>query len=145
MTDERLALVDRLAIRRSLRELVDAIKAERAEVERLTLDRCEITALRDALIDEQDERDAWRARAQAAEAENAEYKQFLEEHPRHLMNEWRAVKAGLAAVEGLLPRWKEGDFDLPPYTKGVMDGRHKCAAELSAALQAHNPGEQRTP
>lgn len=35
----------------------------------------------------------------------------------------------------LLPRWREGDFDLAPYVKGNMDGCHQCADELERALK----------
>ena len=44
------------------------------------------------------------------------------------------LEAQLEAVRKLLPRWREGDFDLPPYVRGKMDGCHECADELEAIL-----------
>ena len=44
------------------------------------------------------------------------------------------AQSKLDRVRGLLPRWREGDFDLPPYVKGKMDGCHQCANELESAL-----------
>jgi hypothetical protein len=50
----------------------------------------------------------------------------------------RAVEAEatVARVEPLVEKWKDGDFNLPDYTRGKMDGRHECAKELQAALKS---------
>jgi len=44
------------------------------------------------------------------------------------------LEAELKAVRGLIPGWKEGDFGLPDYERGKMDGRQECAKELQAVL-----------
>ena len=45
-----------------------------------------------------------------------------------------AAEAKLEAMRGLIPGWKEGDFNLPAYALGKRDGRHECADELEALL-----------
>jgi len=46
----------------------------------------------------------------------------------------RIQDALVGELRNLLPRWREGDFDLPPYVKGKMDGCHQCADELEAVI-----------
>lgn len=45
-----------------------------------------------------------------------------------------AAESTLARVKDLIPKWKEGDFDLPDYTRGKMDGRHECVKQLKSVL-----------
>ena len=44
------------------------------------------------------------------------------------------AEATVARIEPLVEKWKDGDFNLPDYTRGKMDGRHECTKELQAAL-----------
>lgn len=46
--------------------------------------------------------------------------------------------AMLDKCAALVERWREGDFDLPDYVRGKMDGCHQCAEELRALLDEND-------
>jgi len=57
-----------------------------------------------------------------------------EQHVKILNDQNAEIMGMMERVRGLLPKWKEGDFNLPDYTRGKMHGRHECAKELQAEL-----------
>lgn len=74
-----------------------------------------------------------RSKAEAAEARVAELEarvEPLQPFKKKILD----LEATIARLEGLLPGWKEGDFDLPDYTRGKMDGRHECVKQLKSVL-----------
>lgn len=80
------------------------------------------------------------AKLAAAEARVAELEKTRDDyldlinHARNISKELRAADERIEKARGLIPGWLEGDFDLPDYTRGKMDGRHDCAKQLMEAL-----------
>ena len=62
--------------------------------------------------------------------------------PLCLSDRVAGLEAKLADIAGLIPVWKEGDFNLPDYVRGKMDGRHECADELQAILNKEQIGHE---
>lgn len=122
-------------------KLTAALKAERARVVELENPN-PLVEIRVSPTEVYDPDGAtWKQRAYAAEAKLAA--EMASVH--RLAAKELELEATLARVKGLIPKWKEGDFNLPDYTRGKIDGRHECAKQLLAVLDKATPAVSTPP
>ena len=102
-------------------------------IEELEAERNSYNNLAEKAVEEIDE---LQSRIEELEAENQDLRDSKADMLANHIHATAELHSRIDAALKLTDKWSEGDFNLPDYTRGKMDGCHQCADELRATLQS---------